>query len=68
MITGFSRQSLQFNEVRYIKTTYSGAIIAQTGFGGVKFDAYHLAIDIIKAKQIKYLYSKTAQNVNKRYK
>ncbi|WP_209400502.1 hypothetical protein [Pseudozobellia sp. WGM2] len=45
-----------------------GAIIAQTGFGGVKFGKNHKANEIIKAKHLKYITSKMAQKVNSRYK
>ena len=44
-----------------------GAIIAQTGFGGVKFGKNHKANEIIKAKHLKYITSKMAQKVNSRY-
>lgn len=45
----------------------NGAIIAQTGFGGVKFGRHHNANEIIKAKHLKYITNKMAQKVNSRY-
>lgn len=45
-----------------------GSIIAQTGFGGVKFGKNHKANEIIKAKHLKYITNKMAQKVNSRYK
>ncbi|WP_289039191.1 hypothetical protein [uncultured Zobellia sp.] len=45
-----------------------GTIIAQTGFGGVKFGKNHEANEVIKAKHLKYITSKMAQKVNNRYK
>lgn len=45
----------------------NGAIVAQTGFGGVKFGRHHNANEIIKAKHLKYITSKMAQKVNSRY-
>lgn len=46
----------------------NGSIISQVGFGGIHFGVHHEASDIIKSKHLKYIYSKTAQNINNRYK
>ncbi len=45
-----------------------GAIVAQTGFGGIKYGVHHQANEIIKAKHLKYITSNTAQKLNSRYK
>lgn len=45
----------------------NGAIISQMGFGGVQFGKNHSANDIIKAKHLKYITSKTAQKINSKY-
>ncbi|CAM3488194.1 hypothetical protein [Zobellia roscoffensis] len=46
----------------------TGSVTSQVGFGGIKFGKNHKANEIIKAKHLKYITSKMAQNVNNRYK
>jgi len=55
------------NYIWVVVDAENGKILARTAFGGVKFGTYQSADDIIKAKHIKYVYNKTAQNLNNRY-